>query len=316
MKKSTKTFLAITGTALAGMYVYNRVITNMATKKSMLSTKNGFYYSWKLGNIFYTKVGQGKPILLVHDIDSAASSAEWAKVAKKLQTNHTVYTIDLPGCGLSDKPNITYTNFLYVQLISSFIKDVIKDKTDLVASNLSAATSIMVNQMDSELVDHLILVNPVSLKSLILMPDQISKTKQMLVQLPLIGTFIYNVLVNPAKIECDFKTKYFANGNRFNATLKDTYYEAAHMDENAGKYLFGSICGNFLNGDIRHAVKKMDKPIYLICSSEIKASRLIADEYRSCNKQIEVTHISNCKLYPQLEIPEKISKYIDSVIMS
>ena len=54
MKKSTKTFLAITGTALAGMYVYNRVITNMATKKSMLSTKNGFYYSWKLG-IYFTQ---------------------------------------------------------------------------------------------------------------------------------------------------------------------------------------------------------------------------------------------------------------------
>lgn len=52
------------------------------------------------------KTGTGKPILLIHDTDSGASGEEWAKVAKKLAKNNTVYTIDLLGCGRSDKPSI------------------------------------------------------------------------------------------------------------------------------------------------------------------------------------------------------------------
>ena len=130
MKKSTKNFLFFTTATMAGMYTYNQFVAASSTKKNMLPTKNGSYYSWKQGNIFYTKIGKGTPILLIHDTNSASSSVEWLKVAKKLQKNHTVYTIDLLGCGLSDKPGVSYTNYMYVQLITSFIKDVIKNKTD------------------------------------------------------------------------------------------------------------------------------------------------------------------------------------------
>ena len=50
------------------------------------------------------------------------------KVIDKLAENHAVYALDLLGCGRSEKPKITYTNYLYVQLISDFIKNVIHEK--------------------------------------------------------------------------------------------------------------------------------------------------------------------------------------------
>ena len=64
MKKSTKQFLFFSSAALAGMYAYNRFVAASSTKKNMLPTKNGSYYSWKQGNIFYTKLGKGSPVLL------------------------------------------------------------------------------------------------------------------------------------------------------------------------------------------------------------------------------------------------------------
>ena len=63
-----------------------------------------------------------------------ASGYEWNAVTKELATEHTVYTIDLLGCGRSEKPEITYTNFVFAQLLCDFAKNVIKEETDVIAS--------------------------------------------------------------------------------------------------------------------------------------------------------------------------------------
>ena len=55
--------------------------------------------------------------------------------------------MDLLGCGCSDRPKITYTNFLYVQLITDFIKAVIKQPTDVLTSGLSGSFAVMACKM-------------------------------------------------------------------------------------------------------------------------------------------------------------------------
>ena len=122
MKKSTKCILFTLGVSVATIYAYNKFVEETASQKNLLSDKDGQYYSWKYGNIFYTKTGSGSPLMLIHDTDASASSAEWNKVLHRLTKNHTVYTIDLLGCGRSDKPALEYTNYLYVQMIQAFMK--------------------------------------------------------------------------------------------------------------------------------------------------------------------------------------------------
>lgn len=314
MKKSTKRFLFVTTATLAGMYAYNRFVANVSTKKNMLPTKNGSYYSWKQGNVFYTKLGSGKPVLLVHDINSASSSVEWSKITKRLQKNHTVYTIDLLGCGLSDKPAINYTTYMYVQLITAFIRDVIGEKTDVIATNLSAPAVIMSNQMDRTIIDKMILINPIPLKVLNTVPDNQSKLKHAIINTPIVGTFIYNVLMNPARLARIFRTLFYSRPQLISTKIEDAYYEAAHMDNSSGKYLYSSILGNYLSGDIRHAIKKIDKPIYIISSRSVNNSMKSIEEYRKLNSRFEVTSLSNCKLFPQLENPEKVSQIVESIL--
>lgn len=313
MKKSTKSFLFITTAALTAMYAYNRFVANTSTQKNMLPTKNGAYYSWKQGNIFYTKLGSGSPVLLVHDTNSASSSIEWSKVTRRLQKNHTVYTIDLLGCGLSDKPGMSYTTYMYVQLLTAFIRDVIGEQTDLVATNLSAPAAIMSNQLDPSIIRKVILINPVSLRTLDLAPTRLSRLKKSIINLPLVGTFIYNLLMNPARMNRTFRSSYY-NAQLASSKIEDAYYEAAHMDNSNGKYLYASILGNYMYGDIRRAIKKIDKPIYMIASRSINSTLKTVEEYRKLNSNFEVTSLSNCKLYPQLEIPEKTTQILESIL--
>lgn len=314
MKKSTKRFLVLTTAALAGMYAYNKFVASASTKKNLLSGNDGSFFEWKFGKMYYTKHGKGKPILLVHDTNPSSSAYEWSKLTKKLEKNHTVYSIDLLGCGRSEKPGLNYTNYMYVQLISAFVKEVIKEQTDVVASNLSSSFIIMANHMDSSIFDKIILINPVSVKQLQIVPDDISKVKRTILNLPLIGTFIYNMMCNPIHIDREFREKYFVRPQLVTSHMKDVFYESAHLEESHGKFLLSSLVGNYMNINITHALKKIDKPIYFIGSRDLKNNMRILDEYKKLNSNFEITYLSNGNLYPQLEIPEKVVSVLNNYL--
>ena len=102
---------------------------------------------------------------------------------KKLEKTNTVYPIDLLGCGRSDKPNITYTNYLYVQLIDNFIKDVIKEKTDVVATGSSVSFTVMACNMEKNLFKKIILINPEEMSVLNRTPDKKKNVAKFLLDL-------------------------------------------------------------------------------------------------------------------------------------
>ena len=52
---------------------------------------------------FYVK-GQGRPLVLVHTINAAASAAEVRPLFESLSQHRTVYAIDLPGYGFAKVP--------------------------------------------------------------------------------------------------------------------------------------------------------------------------------------------------------------------
>ena len=135
MKTKNKliTALLLASGAAAGTALLNKYLKITATSKNLLSESQSLCYKWRFGNIHYTKTGTGKPLLLIHDLDYASSGVEWEYLIPMLKDNYTVYTIDLLGCGRSEKPNLTYTNFLYVQLINDFIKSEIGRRTNVIA---------------------------------------------------------------------------------------------------------------------------------------------------------------------------------------
>ena len=146
MKKNVQRLLTIsilTSMTGAGIFAVNKLINASAVIRNALHNKSQYFYDWKFGRIHYTIEGSGSPLLLLHDLSPVSNSAEWKSLKKHLAKDHTVYCMDLLGCGCSDRPKITYTNFLYVQLITDFIKSVIKQPTDVITSGLSGSFVVM-----------------------------------------------------------------------------------------------------------------------------------------------------------------------------
>ena len=94
LKEHIKTLLKLDFLALCTMHTANRVITSFSTSKNMLKPGVGKYYKWKYGDIFYQKIGEGTPIVLLHDVNPAESGYVWFDVIESLSRNHTLYIVD------------------------------------------------------------------------------------------------------------------------------------------------------------------------------------------------------------------------------
>ena len=146
MKESRKKLLKgiVTAAAAAGaVYGMNRLVFFLSTMKDLLTSKEKSYYNWRFGDIYYARKGEGRPVLLLHQLSASGSDCEWQSMIDELAENHTVYTIDLPGCGRSQKEKMVYTNYLYVQAVNDFVKHVIKTKTDIITSGDTSSIAVM-----------------------------------------------------------------------------------------------------------------------------------------------------------------------------
>lgn len=306
MKKNIKHFFILTALAAGTVHLVNHFIDVTADIKNILKSENGNQFHWKNGDIYYTKRGKGSPVLLIHDLTPVSSSYEWCKLVHKLEKNHTVYTMDLLGCGRSEKPALTYTNYLYVQLITDFIHNVIGEKTDVITTGDSVSFAVLANNMNKGLIQKIIAINPSDLKNFQDTPDRYSTVRKVLLELPIIGTFIYNVRVSNTYLTNIFREEYFAKPQLISSKLIDAYYESAHMKKSRGKYLMASIEGNYTGNSIIHALKKIDIPLYIIQSRYGKEFISKVDSYCQLNTNIEAAYISNAKKLPQLEVPNKL----------
>ena len=242
-KKKLTTGAVLASLTAGTIYTINKVISFTSTLDNLLCKDDGQYFDWRFGKIFYRKQGQGKPILLIHDLTVNSSSHEWNKLVKSLKKRNTVYTIDLLGCGHSEKPNLTYTNFLYVQLLTDFIKTVIGEKTDVVATGTSSSFVLMACANDDSIIDRIMMINPTSLSTLATIPTKRTKFLRCLLLTPLIGTFLYNILMSKRLSDQNFFEENFQDPEAVDSELKDSYYEASHLDYSHGRYLLGSILG-------------------------------------------------------------------------
>lgn len=310
MKKNIRHFFLLSALATGTIYGINKFIDATTGVRKYLNTTSGRFYEWRYGNIFYTKQGKGSPVLLIHDLHPASSSAEWEKVIKKLEKDHTVYTLDLLGCGRSDKPNFTYTNYMYVQLITDFVKKIIEEKTDVFATGDSGSFTLMAANMDDSIFNRIFLVSPSSLESLQGNPNQRDNFLKNIIEFPVIGTFYYNTKMREQRITELFEKQYFRRKNMISDEIKNTYHESAHLDGSKGKYLYGSIIGNYTNINIIPALKKIENPIYLIGSRDKESSIHVIDSYVKYDENIETAFISNCNKLPQLEDPKKFCEIV------
>lgn len=311
-KHNTLKKIVVTAVVLGtAMHVANEYIMKIATSKDLMKKDDGQYYSFKYGNIFYKVSGEGKPVILIHDLNECSSGMEWYYLEKKLSKTNKVYTIDLLGCGRSDKPKLSYNSFLYVQLITDFIKDVIGESADIIATGKSAAPVIMSAKLREESIDHIMLINPADLVELSDVPDTFSKIKKLILSCPVVGTFIYHMLHTKDCIFNSFINDYFSDSNADFSEISDYYHESAHRDRSGSQYLYASLQGGCLNMNINHGVKVLDKDIIIVSGDDYYEAEYVPDDYAKLNDNIECISIMETSYLPQLEAPAKVMDIIE-----
>src|SRR5207237_9912678 len=152
-------------------------------------------FDWRDRRVAFTKRGKGPPILLIHGIQAAASSYEWRNNVDALARTTTVYTLDLLGFGMSERPAIRYSARLYISLISDFVSRVIDEPTVLVASSLSGAYAIVLAARDPHRFPAVALIAPSGLVRLNEPVGIGGEAGRLAVDTPIAGTAMFNALV-------------------------------------------------------------------------------------------------------------------------
>lgn len=308
-KNKIMSILALASGSSLAIAMLNKYIKISATSKKLLAEEESLCYKWRLGDIRYTKKGTGKPLLLIHDLSFSSGSYEWNLVTDKLSQTNTVYTLDLLGCGSSEKPNLTYTNYLFVQLLCDFIKSEIGHRTDVIATGNSASLAIMACNNSSELFNRIMLINPESPTDFSLIPGKNAKLYKLILDLPIGGTFLYHIASSRTMIEECFRKKYFYNPYMVKPIFIDRYYEAAHTGTYP-KSVFSSIESGYTKCNISNALKKIDNSIFIVGGSEEPDIEKTISEYRELNFAVESCIVGKTKHLPQLEDPAKLLEII------
>jgi pimeloyl-ACP methyl ester carboxylesterase len=85
--------------------------------------------------------GQGKPLLLVHTINAAASAAEVRPIFDWMSQHRTVYAIDLPGYGASERSDRLYSPRLMTDAILDLARYIRTQRGDNPIDAMAASLS-------------------------------------------------------------------------------------------------------------------------------------------------------------------------------
>ena len=148
-------------------------------------------YRWRSQHIFYKEMGEPElpPIVLLHNPGLGASAYEMRHIMAKLAERYHVYAPDLPGFGLSDRPNIDYTVETYTTFCRDFLTDVVQRPAALLASGISCAYAVDIAQRYPQLCERLILISPVAFIG----TNQVPRVLLPLLRISTFGLVVYAV---------------------------------------------------------------------------------------------------------------------------
>lgn len=111
-------------------------------------------------NIYKDSTSSGRPLVLIHSINAAASSYEMRPLFQHYRGKRPVYALDLPGFGFSARPNIEYTPEVYVNAILTALAGIGGEPADVVALSLGSEFAAEAARRRPELFNSLALISP------------------------------------------------------------------------------------------------------------------------------------------------------------
>ena len=188
-------------------------------------------YRWKHGNIFYKEMPgpqEATPLVLLHAPDIGASSYEMRHLMGQpglLAEQFRIFAPDLPGFGLSDRPQMDYCAETYIALVQDFLRDVVGRPAVLVASGLSNNYAVAVAQRSPDLCQRLVLISP----STLFHHESGQSFLPALIQAPFTGTLLYPVVSTHLALRYRAQRQHSVPAGNIPASDIDYLYAASHQ---------------------------------------------------------------------------------------
>lgn len=215
--------------------------------------EGGRYYNWKHGKVFYHKRGTGAPVILLHGFEPYHSGKDVDSLSRHLASSHTVYRVDLLGYGLSDKPWITYTNYLYVVLLKDFIREVVGESADIIACGGSGLCALQAYKDDPSLVGRIVLVDP-SYELNFRIAKRPALILKRILDLPVIGTFLYNIYSLTSKAPFDKEGRHVFTSRLCGYLTEDLSGHEELITENVASFNLTPDKAAFTYGDVKSSL--------------------------------------------------------------
>lgn len=161
MSKKRTLFSALT--ALAGTWLaYSQMkINHRLPLPRAIEADRETFIGKNTGMVSYyvDRSGSGRPLVLIHSINAAASAYEMRPIFEHYRGKRPVYAIDLPGFGFSDRTKREYSFQLYRDTIIEFLSR-IGEASDVIALSLSSEFAARAGVQRPDLFNSLTVISP------------------------------------------------------------------------------------------------------------------------------------------------------------
>lgn len=220
---------------------------------------NGVHYA------YYSRHGQGDPIVFLHSINAVASAHEMRPLFQRFQreTDRPLYALEWLGFGHSDRPEVRYTPELLEDQLEHFLERVVRAPAgaDVVGLSLGATYAADVARRRSDLVRSLVALEPAGLGE---EPSPIAEGwAKLLFTLPGVQRAFYERLTTPEALYEFSKANLFAPEFGVPDEFVEFGAETARV-EGASYPLDDFLSGNLFPDAGRESFLRMRQPLLVI----------------------------------------------------
>lgn len=186
------------------------------------------HWNWKGRPITaaYEVLGEGKPVLLLPSLSSVSSRSEMQGLAERLSKKYQVFALDWVGFGESSRLAVTPTPALYESFLRNFVQTVFSQPIVVVAAGHSAAyvmeMAAKAHRSSTPPWRWVVLVSPTwrgPLPTAMGEHRRFYRILQALINLPVIGQFLYFLNTTPKFLRFMYKRHVFAQPENITRNL-------------------------------------------------------------------------------------------------
>lgn len=129
-------------------------------------------------NAYLDRTGEGRPLLLIHSVNAAASAYEMRPLFLHYRGRRPIQALDLPGFGFSARIDTDYTPDLFVQAVLAGLQQFDGTPADVIALSLGSEFAAEAARRRPDLVHSLTLISPTGLSGQTQLEDPASKQER------------------------------------------------------------------------------------------------------------------------------------------